>query len=166
MNTWVCKKLGWLIFLIIIIVRSYSRAVSNCLNPPVIWLLVFNFDPLLCTKNKIKAKCADFIFFFCFTLTLEHAQIYNSILSITFTKKKNQTRPHWKSLRQQHHIGYRKKNTKAKKDIHTSTWHYLWMFKRASNKIKLINMYNPWFRLRPTQGYWELQMTNKSRFNF
>ena len=35
-------------FFIIIIVRS--RAVSNCLNPPVIWLLVFNFDPLLCTK--------------------------------------------------------------------------------------------------------------------
>ena len=40
--------------------------------------------------HKIKLKQnVQISFFFCFTLTLEHAQIYNySILSITFTKKK------------------------------------------------------------------------------
>ena len=38
-------------------------------------------------ETKDEHLSADFIFFL-FTLTLEHAQIYNSILSITFTKKK------------------------------------------------------------------------------
>lgn len=63
-----------------------------------------------------------FHFFFCFTLTLEHAQIYNSILSITFTKKKKKIKlDHTERVSDSSIVlATEKKNTKAKKDIHTS----------------------------------------------
>lgn len=63
-----------------------------------------------------------FHFFFCFTLTLEHAQIYNySILSITFTKKKKIKLDHTERVSDSSIVlATEKKNTKAKKDIHTS----------------------------------------------
>ena len=70
-------------------------------------------------KIKLKQN-VQISFFFCFTLTLENAQIYNSILSITFTKKKIKLDHTERVSDSSIVLATEKKNTKAKKDIHTS----------------------------------------------